>query len=235
MHFIYLEDYKKHPEAKINPTLLWEYDLADFDYQQMRNIIVQRVIERGWPRDWWAALNMYGENGMKEAIKSLPYLNDKDINFVSKAFKIPLLEMMCSEKKKSRRSNYRIKIELIPEFYDSVEVIKAVEGTRKTAIENIAAMMLDAVSASGENPKQFIDIALLSGLISAKQMMNGYERRHSSRNPVNVLKALLYHHDVNFDEPVETTCKTLSWKAVEKRLLGICKSPNLIFDESPFA
>lgn len=100
MNFIYLEDHKKHPEAKINPTLLWEYNLADFDYQQMRDVVVQRVIERGWPSDWWAALNMYGEKGMKEAIKSIPYLNDRDMNFVSKVFKISFSKMKCYENKK---------------------------------------------------------------------------------------------------------------------------------------
>jgi len=63
-----------------------EYDLSRFDYQQMRDIVVQRVVERGWHEDWYAALNLYGEGGMKEAIKALPYLNDKDMNFVSVIF-----------------------------------------------------------------------------------------------------------------------------------------------------
>jgi len=102
MNFIYLKDYKKHHDAKINPALLWEYDLSDFDFQQMRNVVVQRVIERGWPNYWWAALNMYGEKGMKDAIKAIPYLNDKDMNFVSKAFEIPLSKMKCCERKRNQ-------------------------------------------------------------------------------------------------------------------------------------
>jgi len=102
MNFIYLEDHPKHPDAKINPTLLWEYNLADFDFQKTRNVVVQRVVERGWPNDWWAALNLYGEDGVKDAIKSLSYLNDKDMNFVSKAFDIPLSEMKCYEQKQLR-------------------------------------------------------------------------------------------------------------------------------------
>jgi len=106
MNYIYLSDYKKHQDAKINPALLWEYNLSDFDFQQMRNIVVQRVIERGWPNDWYAALNLYGEKGMKDAIKSIPYLNDKDMNFVSKAFEIPLSEMKCYEKKQSRPAHW---------------------------------------------------------------------------------------------------------------------------------
>jgi len=90
MTFTYLADFLKHPDAKINSALLWEYELTDFDFQGMRKIVVQRVVERRWPNDWWAALNLFGEDGVKDAIKTIPYLNDKDINFVSKAFEIPL-------------------------------------------------------------------------------------------------------------------------------------------------
>jgi hypothetical protein len=106
MNYIYLSDYKKHPDARINPALLWEYNLEDFDFQQMRNVVVQRVIERGWPSDWHAALNLYGEKGMKEAIKEIPYLNDKDMNFVSHVFQIPLSKMKCYEKKQSRPAHW---------------------------------------------------------------------------------------------------------------------------------
>jgi hypothetical protein len=52
---MFFDDYKQLPEAKINPSLLWEYKLSGFDYQQMRNIVVQRVVERGWTDDWYAA------------------------------------------------------------------------------------------------------------------------------------------------------------------------------------
>lgn len=58
-------DYKKHNFKEVNPKLLWEYDLSDFDYQDMRNIVVQRVIERGWPDDFYAILNLYGEEGVQ--------------------------------------------------------------------------------------------------------------------------------------------------------------------------
>jgi len=106
MNYIYLSDYKKHPDAKINPALLWEYNLSDFDFQKMRNVVVQRVIERGWPNDWYAALNLYGEKGIKEAIKAIPYLNDKDMNFVSHVFKIPLSKMRCYEKKQFQQARW---------------------------------------------------------------------------------------------------------------------------------
>jgi len=103
---MYFDNYKEHTDAKINPSLLWEYDLAKFDFQQMRNVVIQRVVERGWPSDWYAALNLYGEEGMKRAIKALPYLNDKDMNFVSVIFDIPLSELKCYERKLSRPAHW---------------------------------------------------------------------------------------------------------------------------------
>jgi hypothetical protein len=95
VYFMFFEDYKNFPEAKINPTLLWEYDYANIDYKTMREVIVQRVIERGWPEDWYAMLNLYGVSGVKSAIKNLSYLNDIDRNFVSHQFNIPLTSMKC--------------------------------------------------------------------------------------------------------------------------------------------
>ena len=103
---MYFDNYKEHTDAKINPSLLWEYDLAKFDFQQMRNVVIRRVVERGWPSDWYAALNLYGEEGMKRAIKALPYLNDKDMNFVSVIFDIPLSELKCYERKLSRPAHW---------------------------------------------------------------------------------------------------------------------------------
>ena len=96
---MYFDKYKEHKDAKINPSLLWEYDMSRFDFQQMRNVVVQRVVERGWPDDWYAALNLYGEDGMIAAIKEIPYLNDKDMYFASSIFEIPLAEMKCYERK----------------------------------------------------------------------------------------------------------------------------------------
>ncbi len=42
---MFFSDYKQHSITNINPTLLWEYNLANLDYQDMRNVVVQRVIK----------------------------------------------------------------------------------------------------------------------------------------------------------------------------------------------
>lgn len=33
---MYFDDFKNHPNATLNPHLLWEYNLSDFDFEEMR-------------------------------------------------------------------------------------------------------------------------------------------------------------------------------------------------------
>ncbi|MGF7078099.1 DUF6922 domain-containing protein [Mucilaginibacter sp. UYCu711] len=103
---MYFSNYKNFPNAVINPSLLWEYNIGKVDYTSMRNIVVQRVVERGWPQDWYAMLNLYGIDSVKKAIKELPYLNDKDMNFVSQEFDIPLTALKCYTKKQSVQTHW---------------------------------------------------------------------------------------------------------------------------------
>ena len=43
------DDYKDNKGCNsVSATLLWEYDLEQFDWQRSRKIVVQRIIERGW-------------------------------------------------------------------------------------------------------------------------------------------------------------------------------------------
>ncbi len=101
---MFFDAYINHTDAVISPRLLWEYDVTGFDYQEMRNVVVQRVVERGRPSDWYAALNLYGIDGMKEAIKALPYLNERDMNFVSVLFHISFNELRCYIQKQSHQA-----------------------------------------------------------------------------------------------------------------------------------
>lgn len=105
---MFFDDYKNFPNARINPALLWEYDQLHVNYTQLRHVIVQRVIERGWPNDWRAMLNLYGIAGVKAAIQNLPYLNAKDLNFVCHQFDIPLSTMKCYKKKQLVNSHWNV-------------------------------------------------------------------------------------------------------------------------------
>ena len=66
-----------HPNGHhINPSLLWEYDMNTFDWQRSKTLVAQRVVELGWPEDFYAAFDLYGGfEGFREVIKSIPHLS----------------------------------------------------------------------------------------------------------------------------------------------------------------
>lgn len=100
---MYFYDYKQHKEAQVRSSLLWEYSIDNFDWLQMRNVVVQRVIERGLISDYYAILNLYGLNGVKEGIKQIPVMSRKDISFVCNVFNIRKEQLKCCTEKPLRR------------------------------------------------------------------------------------------------------------------------------------
>jgi hypothetical protein len=93
---------KENPE--IPKRLLWEYDLSNFDWNYMRDIVVQRVIERGRDNDYYAIFKLYGGiEGVKEIIKNeVSTLSPKEIAFVCIAFNLRKEELKCYTRKQSR-------------------------------------------------------------------------------------------------------------------------------------
>lgn len=100
------EDYKMHPNAQVRQSLLWEFDLDRFNWQTMRDIVVQRVLERGRMDDFYAILNMYGEEGVKAALKAIPYMSDKNMNFACVTFNLGKEELKCYTKKQSATQHW---------------------------------------------------------------------------------------------------------------------------------
>ena len=89
----------------IRNHLLWEFK-TPFDYQKGRAIVVERVVQRGNMDDWLTLFNLYGYDEVREQIKQIPYLNDKDMNFVHVIFDIPLTELKCYIKKQSAEPHW---------------------------------------------------------------------------------------------------------------------------------
>ena len=103
---MFFDNYKKHQDARLRSSLLWEYDLARFDWDAMQNIVLQRVIERGRINDFYAVLNLYGPKSFKEGVKNISYLNEKDIAFVCTIFGIKKQELKCYTQKQSRQKHW---------------------------------------------------------------------------------------------------------------------------------
>ena len=97
---MFFDNYKLHKKAQVRPSLLWEYEVENFDWDAMRNIVLQRVIERGRLDDFYALINLYGLNGVKEGIKNIPYLHVKDRAFVCAVFGLKKHELKCYTQKR---------------------------------------------------------------------------------------------------------------------------------------
>lgn len=98
------DDWKERDTQKgISKSLLWEYDLTNFDWENMKTIVMQRVIERGWPDDFYAAIKLYGGiDNVREIIKDIPVLSPKDMSFVCQIFNIKKEELKCYTRKRLR-------------------------------------------------------------------------------------------------------------------------------------
>lgn len=95
------EQIKRQP--RITQRLLWEYDLANFDWQYMRALVVERVIERGWDEGYYAMLALYGGiEGIRQIVRDeVLFLSDKDVAFVCTAFNLKKEELKCYRRRQS--------------------------------------------------------------------------------------------------------------------------------------
>lgn len=97
---MFFNENTKYNNVKIDKRLLWEFNVDDdFEWQNMKHLVVQRVIEQGKKEDFYALFNLYGGiEGVKNIIKELDFLSKKDMNFVSIIFNIRKESLKCYSK-----------------------------------------------------------------------------------------------------------------------------------------
>lgn len=97
---MFFNEFEKYKNAKLDTRLLWDFNVDEnFEWNNMKRLVVERVIELGGKEDYYAIFKMYGGiNGVKEIIKNIEFLSKKDMNFVSIIFKIKLEDLKCYKK-----------------------------------------------------------------------------------------------------------------------------------------
>jgi hypothetical protein len=95
------------------------------------------------------------------------------------------------------------------------EYLGAFENIRMASLEDIAAMKLNAIIGNGTRLKDFVDVAFLSSEFSLREMINTYEKKYTARNSVITLKALSYHADINFNEPIHFVKGKYNWELID--------------------
>ncbi len=127
----------------------------------------------------------------------------------------------------------KTKVDFITHNYPLVSRLILEEGIRLASLHDIAAMKINAIVTNGTRLKDFIDIAFLSVHLKFDAMMEAYERKYATRNPVATLKSLSYFEDINFSEPVQMLRGNFNWNLIKSRLKEMTGNPSLIFECYP--
>jgi hypothetical protein len=88
------------------------------------------------------------------------------------------------------------------------------------AVEDIAAMKLNAIAVSGQRVKDFIDLYFLLDSFTLSELISFYKQKYAQYNEVNVLKSITWFNDVVMDDwPVILKDKNLKWEDVKDRIV----------------
>jgi len=92
---------------KVFEGLLWDVntsEMTDEDWQNMKLLVVQRVIELGKENDYYAIFKLYGgPKGVREIIKQIrSVFSPVDEAFVRTVFNLKKDDLICYERKRLR-------------------------------------------------------------------------------------------------------------------------------------
>jgi len=95
---------KADPNATIPRHLLWDMKYDEYNWEEGKSLVVQRVIERGREQDFYTIFRMYGGvEGVREIAKKIKHFRwQQDAAFVEMVFDIKKEDMACYERKRLR-------------------------------------------------------------------------------------------------------------------------------------
>lgn len=135
---------------------------------------------------------------------------------------IILLEKL-QDKNTLKGSVNGIKVDLISHKYNYLKEPLKIENLEIASLEDITAMILNAISNDGTRVKDFIDLFYFLDIFEMESILSFYQRKYKLRSSLHVLKSLNYFDDVNLDEwPVIIAEKDLKWKVVKDRIDRSC-------------
>ena len=127
-----------------------------------------------------------------------------------------------------------IKIDFIAHQYVDLYPEIVIENIRLASLSDITAMKVNAIVRSGERIKDYIDLAFLSSYYSLIEIQEFYSLKYPNSNSIMMFKALSFHNDINFNEPINIINKNYNWESIKSRLFNMIQHPNQIFEPLVF-
>ncbi|MBP6872554.1 MAG: hypothetical protein KBC43_11150 [Bacteroidales bacterium] len=85
----------------LKPQYFWDVDRSALDSEKYCRLIIQRVFTLGEVKEMNLLISYYGKDKVIEELCTLPYIDPKTLNFVSRFFQIPLKSFRCHRVKQS--------------------------------------------------------------------------------------------------------------------------------------
>jgi hypothetical protein len=124
----------------------------------------------------------------------------------------------------------QIKLDLMAHQYPLLKPVQEFDGIRLVSLEDIGAMKLNAITRSGDRPKDFIDMHILLEYKSLKTWTDAYQKKYPDVTEQMALQSLNYFNDIDLIQlGKDLTLKDFDWKKVTQRLKQAVKEPNKIF------
>ena len=127
-----------------------------------------------------------------------------------------------------------IKVDFIAHQYVDLNPGIVLENIRLASLSDLAAMKVNAIVRSGERIKDSIDLAFLSSYYSLIKIQEFYSLMYPNSNSIMMFKALSFHNNINFNEPIKVINNNYNWESVKSRLLNMIQDPNQIFEPLVF-
>lgn len=120
-----------------------------------------------------------------------------------------------------KRSIDGIKVDFIAHRYPLIGQSVIEDGISILAVEDIAAMKLNAIAVSGQQVKDFIDIYYLLDHFSLTELISFYRKKYAQYNEANVIKSITWFNDVILNDwPVILKDKKPNWEEIKKRIIN---------------
>ena len=107
----------------------------------------------------------------------------------------------------------KVKIDFVRHNYKRLKPLINSGTVRIFALEDIAAMKLNAVANRGAK-KDFYDIHALLRIFSLKELLGFFEKKYRNMNTFTVVKSLTYFDDADM-EPSPISLNGISWEKIK--------------------
>lgn len=88
-------------KPNLSPTLFWDVDYAQIQWNKNYRFVIERVLERGTFADWQEIKRYYGLTKIKEAALQARWLDNTTLSFCSSYLHVPKERFRCYTLKSS--------------------------------------------------------------------------------------------------------------------------------------